>query len=46
MLTKEEKQILLELIGNEQLLHLIVKDEYDTERYSILEGLKSKIRSM
>ena len=45
-LTKEEKNILLELLTNEQLKHLIPKDEYKTERYSKLEKLKSKIREI
>jgi hypothetical protein len=45
-LSKEEKNILLELITNEQLKHLIPKDEYRTERYNKLEELKSKIREM
>ena len=45
-LTKEEKNLLLELITNEQIKHLIPKDQYDTEVYSKLEMLKSKIRKM
>lgn len=45
-LTTEEKNILLELITNEQLKHLIPKDEYVTEKYSKLEKLKTKIREM
>ena len=45
-LTKEEKDLLLELIFNEQTKHLIAKDQYDTEAYSKLEMLKSKIRKM
>lgn len=46
MLTKEEKDILLELIFNEQTMYLISKNKYDTERYSTLEQLKAKIRTM
>ena len=45
-LTKEEKNILLELIVNEQLKHLIPIDAYTTEKYSKLESLKTKIREM
>ena len=46
MFTEEEKDILLELIINEQIKHLIPKDEYNTHRYSKLEELKTKIREM
>ena len=44
-LTKEEKELLLELIFNEQTLHFIAKDKYDTEKYAALESLKAKIRT-
>lgn len=44
-LTKEEKELLLELIFNEQTLHLIAKDKYDTEKYVTLEKLKAKLRN-
>lgn len=43
-LTKEEKELLLELIFNEQTLHLIAKNKYDTDKYATLEKLKAKIR--
>ena len=46
MFTKEEKQTLLELICNEQIKHLVAKNEYESERYSKLEELKVKIRDM
>ena len=45
-LTKEEKDILLELIFNEQTQNLIVKDEYSTDKYKQLEELKMKIKNM
>ena len=45
-LTKEEKDLLLELIFNEQTLHLIAKDKYDTDKYGALESLKAKIRTI
>ena len=45
-LTKEEKNILLELICNEQLKHLMPKDEYKTEKYNMLEELKVKIKEL
>lgn len=43
-LTKEERDILIELISNEQIKHLIAKDKYDTDEYILLEQLKAKIR--
>lgn len=46
MFTKEEKDILLELIINEQLTNLIPENGYATEKYSKLEKLKTKIREI
>lgn len=46
ILTKEEKDILLELLINEQLKHLIPKDRYKSNEYVVLEKLKSKIKNM
>lgn len=43
-LTKEERDILVELICNEQIKNILIKNEYDTEKYSTLEKLKAKIR--
>lgn len=43
-LTKEERDILIELICNEQIKHLLVKNRYRTGKYSILENLKIKIK--
>ena len=42
---KEEKKLLLELIGNEQI-HMIIKDcnKYDSNKYKKLEELKVKIK--
>lgn len=45
-LTKEEKDILLELIFNEQTKNLIIKDKYETDKYKQLEELKMKIKNM
>lgn len=45
-LTEKEKDILLELIFNEQTLHLIANNKYDTEKYSTLEALKIKLKTM
>ena len=45
-LTKEEKTILLELICNEQIKNMVVKDEYNTDEYVFLEKLKMKIKDM
>lgn len=46
-MNKEEKKILLELIGNEQI-HMLLKDsgKYDSEKYVKLEELKIKIKDM
>lgn len=43
-LSKEERDILIELICNEQTIHMIAKKEYTSEKYSMLEQLKAKIR--
>lgn len=45
-LTKEEKEILLELIFNEETKHLITKDQYSTNKCTMLEALKVKIKEM
>ena len=45
-LTKEELNIIIELICQEQLLHMIPKDKYETEKYNLLESLKSKIKTV
>lgn len=44
-LNKEEKKLLLELIGNEQI-HMIIKDsnKYASDKYKQLEELKVKIK--
>ncbi len=44
-LNKEERKILIELIGNEQI-HMIIKDngKYESEKYKKLEALKVKIK--
>ena len=46
LFTVEEKNILLELICNEQVLHMVAKDKYETDKYLQLEELKMKIREM
>lgn len=45
-LSDSEREILIELICNEQLRHLIPKaDEgYESKRYNLLEKLKAKVR--
>lgn len=43
-LTKEERYMLIELIGNEQIKYLLVHGEYDSTKYRYLEELKAKIR--
>lgn len=45
-LTKEEKDILIELLINEQLKHMIPNNEYESDRYKHLEELKTKIKDM
>ena len=46
-LNKEERKLLLELIGNEQI-HMIIKDhtKYDSEKYKMLESLKIKVKDI
>lgn len=43
-LSKEERDVLIELICNEQTIHMIAKKQYESERYNMLEQLKAKIR--
>lgn len=43
---KEERDILIELICNEQLLHIIPNNNHETQRYGMLEELKAKIRTV
>lgn len=43
-LTYEERNMLIKLICNEQILHMVAKDKYDTDEYVLLEQLKAKIR--
>ena len=45
-LTDFERNILIELITNEQLIHIIPKDEYESDMYIMLEHLKAKIRTV
>lgn len=45
-LTKEERNILLELICNEQIKHLIANNKFESDRYSDLEKLKAKIKTV
>lgn len=43
-LTDDERYLLIELLANEQIKHLIPKNKYESEKYSMLEELKAKIR--
>lgn len=47
MMTKEEKEIIIKLICNEQT-HMIVKDsmKYKSDKYKKLEELKVKIKDL
>ena len=42
-----ERKLLLELIGNEQI-HMLIKDEkkYDSDKYRRLEELKMKVNTL
>lgn len=45
-LSDDERNILIELICNEQLLHILPKDGYVSDTYNQLEQLKAKIRTV
>ena len=45
-LSDDERNIIIELITNEQLIHHIPKDEYGSDTYILLEQLKAKIRTV
>jgi hypothetical protein len=45
-LTKEERDVLISLICNEQLKHLLAKNEYESKEYGLLEQLKIKIKTI
>ena len=45
-LTKEDKDILIELICNEQLYYLVTKNKYESKKYNKLEQLKIKIKEL
>lgn len=45
-LTKEERNMLLELICNEQIKHLIANNKFESDRYNNLEKLKAKIKTV
>ena len=44
---ENERKLLLELIGNEQI-HMLIKDEkkYDSDKYKRLEELKMKVNTL
>ena len=45
--TENERKMLLELIGNEQI-HMLIKNEkkYDSDKYKKLEELKMKVNTL
>ena len=43
-LTKEEKDVLINLLTNEQIKHMIPNNKFDTKEYILLEQLKAKIK--
>ena len=45
-LTKEEKNIIINMICAEQLKCMIVKEKYNSEEYKNLEKLKIKIKTV
>lgn len=45
-LSDDERNILIELITNEQLLHLLPRMGYESDIYKFLEQLKAKIRTV
>lgn len=45
-LTDEERKILIEFIINKQLEHMIPNNEYQSNKYIILEKLKAKIKKI
>lgn len=45
-LSDDERNILIELITNEQLLHLLPRMGYESDTYKSLEQLKAKIRTV
>ena len=45
-LTEDERNIIIELITNEQLLHLLPRMGYESDTYITLEQLKAKIRTV
>lgn len=44
MFSKKEKEILLELLVNEQLKHLIPNNKFQSDKYVTLEKIKSKLK--
>lgn len=46
ILTKEERDLLVELICNEQTMHMIPKNKYVSDKYNLLEHLKFKINKL
>lgn len=45
-LSKEERDILIHLICNEQVKHMVANNKYDSDEYKQLEELKAKIRTV
>ena len=43
-LSDEERETIIELICNEQIKHMITKNQYESDKYNALEQLKAKIR--
>lgn len=45
-LNDNERNTLIELICNEQVMHMIPQKEYGSDKYNLLESLKYKIKVM
>lgn len=43
-LSDDERELIIELICNEQIKHMIVNNQYESDKYNALEQLKAKIR--
>lgn len=45
-LSKEERDVLINLLTNEQIKHMIPNNKFDTEEYILIEQLKAKIKTV
>ena len=45
ILTDKEKEMIIELICNEQIKYMIANNKYESDKYNSLEQLKVKLRT-